>query len=203
MASVFTSDALLGPLRSVKGADGFLQAQPFLEICRQVLPVVEKLGTAFALVKTDIGGNIERLTQRAAKDPERYTRLFTVVQDEVVDKSCSSNSSCTKGLLWLKRAMEFMLAILQRLYADRAASLGTAVQETYAATLMQYHGFFASTAFTLAFKFVPSRETFIEALGDSPTLYDDMKAFADAFGEVLAEVHKFLDDNGLNDPTKV
>ncbi|PNH04133.1 Pleckstrin y domain-containing family A member 8 [Tetrabaena socialis] len=110
---------------SIKGPDGFLQTQPFLDVCRQVLPVVEKLGTAFTLVKTDIGGNIEvgaamfkhlpvalptmrlpmsqRLSLRAAKDPDRYTRLFSIVADEVVEKAQNDSTSCTKGLLWLKR----------------------------------------------------------------------------------------------------
>lgn len=47
------------------------------------------------------------------------------------------------------RAMEFTLAILARLQADPAAPLGTVVSETYSSTLMQFHGFFASTAFTV------------------------------------------------------
>lgn len=190
-------------LAGVKGPDGFIQTQGFLDVCKQVLPVVDKLGTAFALVKTDIGGNIERLAQRQAKDPERYKRLFTIVQDEVVEKTHTDNSSCTKGLLWLKRAMEFIVALLRRVHDDPAAALGTAVDETYRSTLMQFHGFFVSSAFTLAFKFVPSREAFLANLGDGPGLMAEMKAFIDAFSEVLAEVHKFLDDNGLNDPTKV
>ncbi len=45
----------------------------------------------------------QRLAQRQAKDPARYKRLFTIVQDEVVEKTNTDNSSCTKGLLWLKR----------------------------------------------------------------------------------------------------
>jgi hypothetical protein len=45
----------------------------------------------------------QRLAQRLAKDPERYARLFTVVQDEVVEKVQNESTSCTKGLLWLKR----------------------------------------------------------------------------------------------------
>ncbi len=44
----------------------------------------------------------------------------------------------------------------------------------------------------LAFKFVPSREAFLSNLGDGPGLMAEMKAFIDAFSEVLAEVHKFL-----------
>lgn len=49
----------------------------------------------------------------------------------------------------------------------------------------------------LAFKFVPSREAFLANLGDGPGLMAEMKAFIDAFSEVLAEVHKFLVGAGV------
>ncbi|PNW75260.1 hypothetical protein CHLRE_12g519450v5 [Chlamydomonas reinhardtii] len=189
---------------SVKGPDGFIQTLPFLEVCRQVLPVVDKLGTAFALVKTDIGGNIERLAQRAAKDPERYKRLFTIVQDEVVEKTHTESTSCTKGLLWLKRAMEFVCALMRRIHDDAATPLSTEVDETYRATLMQFHGFFVSNAFWLAFKFVPSREEFLTNVGGSgPEVMGEMAAFVDGFSALLEEVHKWMVEQGLNDPTKV
>ncbi|PNG99116.1 hypothetical protein TSOC_015112, partial [Tetrabaena socialis] len=46
-------------------------------------------------------------------------------------------------------AMEFICALLQRVHDDPDTPLGTAVSETYGTTLMQYHGFFVSTAFTV------------------------------------------------------
>ncbi|GIL65848.1 hypothetical protein Vafri_19494 [Volvox africanus] len=190
-------------LPEVRGPDGFIQTQAYLNICKQVLPVVDKLGTAFALVKTDIGGNIERLSQRTAQNPERYVRLFTLVTDEVVENTHMGSSSCTKGLLWLKRAMEFICAVLRRLHDDPTASMGTVVTETYGMTLMRYHGFFASSAFSLAFKFVPSREQFFANVGRGPEVMVELKAFVDGFSPVLAEIHKFLDEQGLDDPTKV
>ncbi|EFJ40822.1 Ca2+/H+ antiporter, cation antiporter, membrane protein [Volvox carteri f. nagariensis] len=145
----------------------------------------------------------ERLSQRAAKDPDRYARLFTIVTDEVVDNTHNGGSSCTKGLLWLKRAMQFICAILRRLHDDPTAQLSTIVAETYSQTLMQYHGFFTSSAFSLAFKFVPSREQFMSKVGEGPDVMSELKAFVDGFSEILAEIHKFLDEQGLDDPTKV
>lgn len=46
-------------------------------------------------------------------------------------------------------AMEFIVALLRRVHDDPAAALGTAVDETYRSTLMQFHGFFVSSAFTV------------------------------------------------------
>ncbi|KAG2499068.1 hypothetical protein HYH03_003251 [Edaphochlamys debaryana] len=190
-------------LPAVHGPDGFILTQPFLDACRQVLPVVEKLGTAFALVKTDVGGNIERLANRAAKDPERYKRLFTIVQDEMVEKTQGESSSCTKGLLWLKRAMEFICAVMRRLHDDPSSSLAVIVDETYRSTLMNFHGFFASSAFVLAFKFVPSREAFMASVDGGPEVMQELEDFVNGFGKVLAEIHAWMTEEGLDDPTKV
>lgn len=47
------------------------------------------------------------------------------------------------------RAMDFTVAILLKLQEDDEIELCKAVKETYALTLMQFHGFIASTAFSV------------------------------------------------------
>lgn len=56
------------------------------------------------LVKSDVGGNIDRLARSAATNPERYDAdILVIVEDEVQAGGAASSSSSTKGLLWLKR----------------------------------------------------------------------------------------------------
>ena len=62
----------------------------------------EKLGTSFLIVRSDIQGNIDRLSLRQQSDPSRYRLLYAIVLDEVRNGD-TGNSSCTKGLLWLQR----------------------------------------------------------------------------------------------------
>ena len=51
---------------------------------------------------------------------------------------------------------------------------------------------------------VPSRETFLEQLGTpGQGMMEEMQQFISAFGSLLAQVHKFLADKGLDDPAKV
>lgn len=45
----------------------------------------------------------QRLSDKAATDPVRYSRVLPIVQDEVVAGTHGQSTSCTKGLLWLKR----------------------------------------------------------------------------------------------------
>ncbi|MEW5317892.1 MAG: hypothetical protein WDW38_009154 [Sanguina aurantia] len=182
-------------------ADGHVLTQPFLELCRLCIPIVERLGTAFILVKTDISGNIKRLADKALTDPDRYRTLFTIVQDEMVCNAHGHGTSCTKGLLWLKRAMEFTVAILLKLQEDDQIELCKAVKDTYALTLQRFHGFIASTAFSLAFNFVPTREDFEQSLGSDAR--SGMAEFTTGFGPVLAEIQAFMIVNNLDDPTRV
>jgi Ca2+:H+ antiporter len=103
--------------------------------------------------------------------------------------------------------MEFIVALLRRLHTDRSVTLSEAASETYYSTLQQYHGWIVTGTFTVALKLVPSRGAFLEKAGaggaGEEEVQAEMAAFCEAFGAVLAEVHLFLESNGLNDPAKV
>lgn len=64
----------------------------------------------------------------------------------------------------------------------------------YSTGLMQYHGFFASSAFTLAFKFVPTREHFVTSIGagTAQNIEQQMREFVDTFSPLLQEIHAFF-----------
>ena len=56
------------------------------------------------IVRSDVGGNISRLADRAAQRPEAYQAdVFQMVRDDVAAGTHTGASSVTKGLLWLKR----------------------------------------------------------------------------------------------------
>jgi Glycolipid transfer protein (GLTP) len=165
------------------------------------------MGTSFTLVRSDVGGNIDRLAKRNSENPIAYSyNIFQIIEAEVREEAHTGSSSCTKGLLWLKRAMEFLVGILQELNTHRDVSMNEAVSRAYAATLQPFHGWIVGSTFTLAFKFVPSREAFFEKLGIDENAEDHftgMKLFSEEFGSILREIHDFLDSRGLNDPSTV
>ena len=76
-----------------------------VKLCWAITPLLhaEKFGTSFAIIKADIGGNIDRLETARGKDPEKYEELFAIVLDEVERGEQSGKYSDTKALLWLKR----------------------------------------------------------------------------------------------------
>lgn len=199
-----------------------IQTEIFLNICREVIPIITNLGTGFAIVKSDIGGNIDRLQARVDQNPALYgPDLFSIVLEEHERGISMDSTSCTKGLLWLKRAMEFIITLLQNVQENRTASLSEIASQTYYSTLQQYHGWIVTGTFTVVLKFVPSREAFLETIlleseESSSCLSSDvdkeqlearlnasMSTFCSKFQNLLQEIHDFLDSKGLDDPTKV
>mmetsp|Transcript_39952 Transcript_39952/g.67001 ORF Transcript_39952/g.67001 Transcript_39952/m.67001 type:complete len:211 (+) Transcript_39952:166-798(+) len=201
-------ELLNASLKSIRNEQGEIQTGPFLDTCRLTVKIIEKLGTAFYPAKADVSGNIERLSKRASEDPEGYELIFSIVTKEVEKGEHTGSSSATKGLLWLKRFLEFVVALLRHL-DDPSASLYDAASKAYKECLQPFHGFLASTAFTVILNLCGSRGSFEEAVGpqkvDGGSQFDasPRKTFVTDFTPHLQSIHTFLVSNCLDDPAKV
>ncbi|KAH7652324.1 Glycolipid transfer protein [Dioscorea alata] len=195
--TVFTPS--LEGMKHVKSEGGEMLTKPFLDVCKLVLPVIEKFGAAMALVKSDIGGNISRLEAKYNSDPSKFELLYSMVQVEVESKTAKASSSCTNGLLWLTRAMDFLVELFRNLVEHHDWAMPQACTDSYAKTLKKWHGWLASSSFTLAMKLAPDRNKFMEVIGGSGDLNADMVKFCSTFSPLLEENHKFLASVGLDD----
>jgi len=200
-SSVFST--LLQHVGEIEDGNGGVRTQAFLNVCREVLPVVDKLGAGFTVVRIDVNGNIERLHKRFITSAAEYETLYKIIESEVEKNDHTDNSSCTKGLLWLKRAMQFLVELLRILHADKNASVSTAANAAYEKVLQPYHGWLTSGVFWGALKLVPTRESLFQKLGESSSLEEDMGSFVSQFDAVLSKIHTYMDSNGLNFPDKV
>lgn len=95
----------------VKTKEGELLTKPFLDVCKLVLPVIDKFGASLAIVKADVRGNISRLESKYSSNPSEFNLLYSMVQSEIETKTTKSSSSCTSGLLWLTRLLSNLLQI--------------------------------------------------------------------------------------------
>ncbi|KAK7391718.1 hypothetical protein VNO78_20137 [Psophocarpus tetragonolobus] len=198
MASSVFTPALEG-IKLVKSEQGEILTQPFLDACKHILPVIEKFGAAMSLVKSDIGGNITRLELKYGSNPTRFNCLYSLVQAEVETNSTKSSSSCTNGLLWLTRAMDFLVALFQNLHEHPDWSMAQACTDSYNKTLKKWHGWLASSSFTVAMKLAPDRKKFMDVIQGTGDVSADMKKFCNDFSPLLEENHKFLARLGLDD----
>ncbi|XP_066381194.1 glycolipid transfer protein 1-like [Miscanthus floridulus] len=195
--TVFTPS--LEGMKHVKSESGVILTKPFLQVCKQILPVLEKFGSAMSIVKTDIGGNITRLETKYASDPTKYEHLHSLVKVEVSAKTTKSSSSCTNGLLWLTRAMDFLVALFHNLVQHPDWQMSQACSDAYSKKLKKWHGWLASSSFSVAIKLAPDRKKFMEIISGSGDINADIDKFCATFSPLLAENHKFLASVGMDD----
>ena len=181
----------LEALERVRSEDGQILTKPFLDVCKMVLPVLDKFGGAFAFVKSDIGGNISKLETLYESDPSEYNFLYTMVQKEVETKTENVPTSCTNVLLWLSRSMDFTVQLFKNLHEHEDWSMRHACVDSYDKTLKNWHNWLASSTFNAALNLVPNRKKFMEAIGTGD-LSSDIEIFCTSFSAVLAENHKVL-----------
>ncbi|XP_074581227.1 glycolipid transfer protein 1-like [Curcuma longa] len=195
--TVFTPS--LEGMKHVKLDNGIMLTKPFLDVCKLVLPVLDNFGAALAIVKSDIGGNITRLENKYNSDPAKFEHLYSIVQVEVDANTAKGSSSCTNGLLWLTRAMDFLVELFRNLLMHPDWKMTQVCTDSYTKTLKTWHGWLASSSFTLAMKLAPDRKKFMDVIGGSGDLNADIEQFCETFAPLLAENHKFLASVGLDD----
>ncbi|KMZ63230.1 putative Glycolipid transfer protein [Zostera marina] len=172
--------------------------ESFLNVCKNILPVLDKFGAAMTLVKTDIGGNITRLETKYCSNPSEYNLIYSMVQEEIQNKTAKGSSSCTNGLLWLTRAMDFLVELFRNLLDHGDWTMTQACTDSYGKTLKKFHGWLASSSFTLAMKLAPERKKFIEVIGGTGDVNSDMGKFCNQFSPYLQKNHDFLASVGFD-----
>nr|CAD1820897.1 unnamed protein product [Ananas comosus var. bracteatus] len=178
---------------------GEMLTEPFLHVCKLILPVVDKFGGAMSIVKSDVGGNLSRLEAKYYSDPSKYRLLYSLVQAEVESKTSKASSSCTNGLLWLTREMDFLVELFRSLLDHPDWSMSRACTVSYNKALKKWHGWLTSSSFPVAVKIVPDRKKFMEIIGGSGDINADIETFCATFAPILEENHKFLASVGLDD----
>lgn len=194
--TVFTGS--LEQMKHVKSEGGAMLTKPFLDICKHILPVVDKFGASMALVKSDVGGNLLRLESKYLSNPSEYSLLYSMVRAEVEAKNAKSSSSCTNALLWLTRAMDFLVVLFSNLMEHADWTMSQACVHSYNKTLKNWHGWLTSSSFTVAMKLVPDRKKFVDVIGGTGDINSDIKEFCRNFAPLLEENHKFLASVGLD-----
>ncbi|XP_044500036.1 glycolipid transfer protein 1-like [Mangifera indica] len=195
--TVFTPS--LEGMKHIKSEKGQMLTKPFLDVCKLILPVIDKFGGALALVKSDISGNITRLENKYLSNPTEFEKLYSLVQVEVSAKTAKGSSSCTNGLLWLTRAMDFLVELFRNLLSHPDWPMSQACTDSYTKTLKKWHGWLASSSFMVAMKLAPDRKKFMDVIGGSGDVNADMEKFCATFSPFLEENHKFLATVGMDD----
>lgn len=191
------------------GEPSTIETAHFLACCRSVLPVFNVLGaTVFAPIKADIQGNIDKLHEKYETDTVGFARLLDMVQKEVDEGKNAASGRATEALLWLKRALEFILHFLSEIHGENG-DLSDCAHKAYSKTLKQYHGWFVQRIFSLAVRAMPSMKTFKRDLAPSPQdashprystqLFIDCGEYVAALDLVLKAINRFYVERSLEE----
>ncbi|CAN1763108.1 Glycolipid transfer protein 1 [Linum perenne] len=185
--------APLEAMKVVRSKNGEILTKPFLDLCKMILPVLDNFGTSLSAVKSDVGGNIHRLNNMYESNPTKFNYLHSIVQPEVEAKTAKSSSSCTNALLWLTRALDFLVAVFQNMLDHPDWGMSQVCSAAYSRTLKKWHNWLSSSSFTVAMKLAPDRKKFVEVIGGtSRDLNAEMEQFCTSLSPFLKENHKFL-----------
>ncbi|OIV90667.1 hypothetical protein TanjilG_23780 [Lupinus angustifolius] len=162
-------------IETIKSEQGEILSQPFLDVCKHILPVI--------------------VTSLAYKGPQHMAvNCFYLIG------SCNLIYDILILLTFkISRAMDFLVALFRNLIEHEDWSMSQACTDSYTKTLKKWHGWLASSSFTVAMKLAPDRKKFMDVIGGTGDINADIEKFCSAFSPLLEENHKFLARFGLDD----
>ncbi|CAN8258573.1 unnamed protein product [Cochlearia groenlandica] len=174
-----------------------LPLKPLLSFCRIIIQVLDKIGPTMTVLRQDIDQNIQRLEKMWETNPLEYSNLVEIMRKESKEGLSKKPKSCSRAALWLTRAMDFTLELLQRLVKDMSQNMEQAVEESYNLTIKPWHGWISSAAFKVALKLVPSNKTFINVLAakdeSQEIVKDDIISLISLLIPLLSQLHSILE----------
>ncbi|XP_070571692.1 glycolipid transfer protein-like isoform X1 [Ptychodera flava] len=190
--------------------DGKVETIPFLKAAADcTIPFLDILGPkAFYVVKTDINGNVTKLTKKYELDPEKYSTLQDMIDAEIETKTTQNKGSATDALIWLKRALQFIRGMFVNLLngVNDGENLIPCAAKSYESYLKPYHGWMVQKVFGLVTKAMPYRRDLLKAMGngqDEETVINDMKEFLVLFGQNLDAVVEMYQSKNIDKEFKV
>ncbi|XP_071945029.1 pleckstrin homology domain-containing family A member 8-like [Antedon mediterranea] len=185
--------------------DGDIATIPFLEASKDsVIGLLDILGpTTFALVKSDVGGNIHKLNLKYEKDKEKFVTLGAMLDEEKEKDESWGKNSATDALIWLNRGLGFICSFIKNVLETTAAdkTLEGCMSKAYETSLMEFHGWMAQKVTALTFKALPYRETFISSLSNGVSedqFFEEVKAYQQILELHVQSVEKLFTDRALD-----
>ncbi|CAG5128419.1 unnamed protein product [Candidula unifasciata] len=211
-APQFTSKTIFGTITKFEDVqDRIINTEHFLQACTDITGILDHLGTSFTLAKKDMLGNIKRINEHYKKDVAQFATLNVILEAEShMDKK---PSNLALGVIWLKRALEFLRAFISGLSTEHhnrveEENLRQTVLQAYEGTLQPYHGLMTQFLFTNISRLVPYRRNLLKTLMLDPTasvdmVISDIDLYLVNFSATLKLLEELLTQYGLTTEDKV
>ena len=164
-----------------KGAEA--DAAAFADASLALISVFDLI-SGMGIASSDMRGNALTIQNAAQAAPGET--LASLVNAETADKDAGTlgklagdGKTVSCALLWLGRALNFILKMLSVMMAEPTKKMSDCVYAGYEVSLRPHHGMIIRGTFSVAVKAAPNRDTFIAKLGPSE---------AEVFGLIGAEM---------------
>mmetsp|Transcript_31832 Transcript_31832/g.64013 ORF Transcript_31832/g.64013 Transcript_31832/m.64013 type:complete len:242 (+) Transcript_31832:68-793(+) len=173
----------------IRKKDDGIPAIEFLDALDSFLPMFDRLGAIFYIVKSDMGGNVAKLRKKLASDPS--ASIQDLIRKEIRAGHDGDKHSAADALLWLTRALDFIHTLLDKMVGGLDAN--RAAREAYEGSLMQHHGFIVKRSFQVGLMTAPSTASMLKCLGTDPgKTATDVKSFVNASRRHLQVLKTFV-----------
>uniref|UniRef100_A0A098LZX2 Glycolipid transfer protein n=1 Tax=Hypsiglena sp. JMG-2014 TaxID=1550645 RepID=A0A098LZX2_9SAUR len=172
-------------------ADKQIDTEPFLEAVTRLPPFFDCLGTpiVYAPVKADLSGNIKKIRAVYESNPTKFKTLQNILEAEKeMYGSEWPKVGATLALMWLKRGLKFIQALLQSLCdgeqdKDNPNLIRVNATKAYELALRKYHGWMLQKLFLGSVYALPYKSDLLKALEKGKEVKEE---------ETLQKIHQFL-----------
>jgi len=213
MASDSVWDSLKASFQDALQEDKTVNTPLFCDACEQIAVLYDALfsiGMVAGQLKSDITNSAQTVRKCHLKNPTKTATVQDLLKYDIstvgLEKVRYDKKSGTLGLLWAKRAVEF-IAMYLRLIATRPdLTSGQCAKETYETVLRRYHGWMTSGLVKTGLGMAPERIDIYTKMGlgkDKKVAEGLLLEMAEVLDGVVSSVQGALEANGADFPDTV
>ncbi|KAL0273003.1 UNVERIFIED_CONTAM: hypothetical protein PYX00_005784 [Menopon gallinae] len=183
--------------------DDKINTLKFLQASRGVVALIDKFGKVFSPLSYDISGNINKLQKSYETNPKKYTFIEDLI---LCDRN--ENGVAVDALLWLQRALHFLLLFFMEIVKDmdKSESLQKHMTSAYSQALEPYHGWITRNLFRCFRSMVPKRSVLLSAISedkDSEEVIKDLEVYVKNLETNVNHIIMFYKESDLSMESKV
>lgn len=156
-------DGLASQAKAVSAQKDSIPTESFTTLIDHMLPLFNFLGTALSFAKSEMN---EKLT--SLKEAQATKKLLAeIVAADKEAGTITKKGSTGRNLHRLMTSLLFVKILLEKLLENTSTSLKDAASAAYEASLAPIHTFVVKTAIRTGMMTLPSRQSFLEHLGET------------------------------------
>jgi len=199
--------AIMKRFEDARGPNGKIHTEEIAIAAAGMAPIYDIVfgsGMVSNHLKKDIMNSSGAVKNAWEQNPEQCNTIDMLIifekEHATIEKIRKDSKSGVKNLLWMNRALDFMITFLHGVFVknvDKPAKFSA--NEAYNAILKPYHGLLVSGIVTLAFNLCPSRDELIRKLGFINDKVEEKVIHLHSIIKPMCETTiKLLEDEGCN-----